>query len=225
VLPLARFTAGSDRWRQLRTRSRGSAERSPWPLGAAVRTRAFAALFLAYFATSVAAYSVLPHSVAYLVEQGIAPLAAAGAFGLNGLMSTLGIIAMGWLSDRIGRLPTVTISYLSTMAGVAALMLVAFVPSMLLVYAFVLLFGLMQGARGPILVSLVAKIFAGGSVGAIFGALSLALGLGAAAGSWLSGLLHQWTGNYMASFALSLAGALTGLATFWLARTLRRESN
>ena len=45
----------------------------------------------------------------------------------------------------------------------------------------------MQGARGPIIVTLVALLFPGGGVGAIYGTLSLALGLGAALGSWISG--------------------------------------
>jgi hypothetical protein len=41
----------------------------------------------------IAAYSVLPHSVAYLVEQGFNPLIAAGAFGMTGMLSVVGILA------------------------------------------------------------------------------------------------------------------------------------
>jgi MFS family permease len=43
---------------------------------------------------------------------------------------------------------TATISYLSTMTGITALALVSVFPTMVLVYAFVCFFGLMQGARG-----------------------------------------------------------------------------
>jgi MFS family permease len=96
----------------------------------------------------VAAHSVLPHSVAYLVERGFDPLAAAGAFGLAGALSAIGILGAGWLSDRFGRRQTATISYLSTMTGITALALVSVFPTMVLVYAFVCFFGLMQGARG-----------------------------------------------------------------------------
>ncbi len=94
---------------------------------------------------------------------------------------------------------------------------------MALVYLFVLGFGLMQGARGPILVGLVAQIFSGGSVGAIFGTLSIALGTGAAVGSFTSGLLYKMTGNYIAAFSVSLVASAVGLATFWLAPSIRRE--
>jgi MFS family permease len=135
----------------------------------------------------------------------------------------IGILAIGWLSDRWGRRPTVTLSYLSSITGIAALLLVAVWPSMIPVYAFVVFFGLMQGARGPILVALVARIFAGGSIGTIFGALSMALGTGAAVGSFTAGLIHQWTGNYVGAFVLAICSCCVGMASFWLAPSIRQE--
>jgi MFS family permease len=79
----------------------------------------------------------------------------------------------------------------------------------------------MQGARGPILVGLVAQIYKGGSVGAIFGTLSLALGTGAAAGSWASGALHAWTGGYRWSFVMAIVAVGVGMCAFGLSRSLR----
>ena len=220
LFPLRRMTAGSQAWRAQRSAdARGGG--SVWPLSAAARTGAFWGLFAAYFFTSVAAYSVMPHSVAYLVESGFDKLAAAGAFGFTGLLSAIGIVVMGGLSDRIGRQAAATLSYCSTMIGITALVLVSVWPAFALVYAFVLFFGLMQGARGPIIVALVADLFRGGSVGSIFGTLSLALGLGAGLGSWGSGLLYQWTGNYVASFSVGIAAAFCGMAMFWLVPSLR----
>jgi predicted MFS family arabinose efflux permease len=61
-------------------------------------------------------------------------------------------------------------------------------------------------------------------VGAIYGTLSLALGLGAATGSWASGLLYELTGSYVTSFLVAMGGSLAGLATFWLVRGLREEA-
>ncbi len=226
VLPMHRYNAGSDAWRDLKVRTAATLSASGaagWTVSAAIRTTAFWALFLAYFATSVAAYSVLPHSVAFLVERGFDKQLAAWAFGMTGVLSVIGIVTTGWLSDRIGRLPVVTLSYLMTITGILSLLAVHWVPSLILVYGFVLCFGLMQGARGPILVALVAKVFPGGSVGAIFGTLSLALGLGAGAGSFVSGVLHTVTGNYGLSFAIAAGAAALGLATFWLAPSLRHE--
>jgi len=86
----------------------------------------------------------------------------------------------------------------------------------------VFFFGLMQGARGPIIVAMVAVLFPGG-VGAIYGTLSVAQGLGAGLGSWISGLLYELTGSYIVSFALAICGCLAGLASFWVVRSLREE--
>jgi MFS family permease len=223
LMPLGRISQGSPEWRELRLASAASAASNPWPLAAAVRTGAFWGLFSAYFWTSVAAYSILPQSVAYLVEHGFDPLFAASAFGMAGALSAIGIVAIGWISDRMGRLYTVTMSYILTIIGVISLILVAVAPSLVLVYGFVLFFGLMQGARGPIIVALVSILFRGGAVGSIFGSLSMALGLGAGAGSLLSGFLHEVTGTYYASFALGVIGSLLGIAMFWCVPSLRNE--
>jgi MFS family permease len=221
LLPLGRMSAGSQEWRALRKAAASSAS-GPWRISAAARTSAFWGLFAAYLFTSIAAYSVMPHSVAYLIELGFAPLFAASAFGLAGMLSAIGIIAIGWLSDRFGRRQTATLSYLSTITGIVALLSVSAYPTVLLIYAFVFFFGLMQGARGPIIVAMVATLFPGG-VGAVYGTLSVAQGVGAGFGSWFSGYLYEVTGSYTASFLLAICGSVAGLSTFWVVRSLREE--
>ena len=221
LLPLGRMTAGSPEWRRLR-RSASESPAGSWSMRRALRTSAFWGLFAAYFFTSVASFSVTPHSVAYLIERGFEPMLAASAFGFAGMLSACGIILMGSLSDYFGRKQTATISYVSTILGIVSLALVTVVPSLVLVASFVFFFGLMQGVRGPIIVALVANLFRGG-VGAVYGALSVSPGIGAAIGSWISGLLYELTGNYIASFSLAIAAAFCGMASFWVVRSLREE--
>lgn len=221
-LPLGRMTAGSPEWREARARQAASVT-GGWTVAAAMRTSAFWGLASAYFATAVAAYSVLPQSVAYLVEKGFNPLFAASAFGLTGALSAVGIVLVGNAADRFGKAPTAVVTYLMTLAGLVALLLVTVWPSALLVYAFIVLFGLMQGARGPIIVSMISKLYQGGAVGGIFGMLSIAMGTGQAFGSFVSGLLQQSTGGYTASFLLGITGCIAGIASFWLVRSLREE--
>jgi MFS family permease len=222
LFPLRRISAGSRHWQAVRAAATASPA-GAWTASSATRTGAFWGLFAVYLFTSIAAYSVTPHSVAYLVEKGFHPLVAAGAFGLTGALSVLGMLSIGWISDRFGRRQTATLSYLSTMLGIGCLSLVGVWPSLILVYAFVAFFGLMQGVRGPIIVAMVAVLFPGGGVGAIYGTLSLAMGLGAALGAWTSGLLFGVTGNYLASFLLAIASAFAGLLCFWVVPSLRHE--
>lgn len=222
VFPLGRMTRGSDEWRRLRVEAAARGGKV-WTASRAVRTGGFWALFGVYFFTSVAAYAVLPQSVAFLVERGFNPLVAAGAFGMTGALSAVGIIAIGWLSDRAGRVTALVISKISTITGILALLAIVWVPSLALLYAFVFFFGIMQGARGPIITVMVAILFRGGSVGTIFGTLSMALGLGAGLGSWLSGALHDATGGYVASFSLAVACSALGLAIYVISPSLRNE--
>jgi cyanate permease len=62
---------------------------------------------------------------------------------------------------------------------------------------------------------LTATLFSGGGVGRIYGTIALGMGFGAAFGSWLSGLLHDMTGGYLASFVMAATSAALGMATFW----------
>jgi MFS family permease len=221
-LPLSRMTRGSGDWRRLKADHAASGAKS-WTAFRAMRTGAFWALCGLYFWTSVAAYAVLPHSVAFLVEKGFDPVWAASAFGITGALSVIGILGMGWLSDRAGRLVSVTISKFITLAGIICLLFINWYPTWILVYGFVLCFGLMQGARGPIIAVMVSILFRGGSVGTIFGALALGLGLGAGFGSWVSGQLHDMTGSYVASFTFAAVASFLGLATYWVSASLRKE--
>jgi cyanate permease len=78
-----------------------------------------------------------------------------------------------------------------------------------------MLFGINQGTRGPIISTLTATLFSGGGVGRIYGTIALGMGFGAATGSWLSGLLHDLTGDYLASFVMAATAAAIGMVTFW----------
>ena len=71
-----------------------TATAGPWTVATAVRTGAFWGLFAAYLFTSVAAYSVLPHSVAYLIERRVQSAGGGRArSGLTGMLSVFGILA------------------------------------------------------------------------------------------------------------------------------------
>ena len=221
--PMARITRGSLEWQRMKGDSRKRGTGQAWTAMRALRTETFWALFALFFFTSAAAYAVLPHSVAFLVEKGFDKIWAAGVFGMTGALSIFGILGIGWVSDRVGRLPAVTISKLVTLTGLVCLLNVNWAPSWILVYGFVLCFGLMQGARGPIIAALVSTLFRGGSVGTIFGLLSVAMGLGAGFASLMSGILHDLTGSYVSSFTFAVIASACGLAAYWMSPSLRRE--
>ena len=226
LLPLRRMSGGSQAWRERRAASE-AATGGGWGIARAVKTKPFWALLAVYFLTSLASFSVSPQAVAAMVEAGIAPLVAASAFGLSGMLSLIGNASRAPLVDRFGQRAMIGLSYVGTVIGILCLAALPSYPSVLLVYGWVLLFGINQGTRGPIVSTLTATIYAGGGVGRIYGTIALGMGFGAAVGSWLSGYLHDLTGDYVASFLLAASAALLGMATFWTVPLLseaRREN-
>lgn len=217
-LPLGRMSRGSGLWR--RTRSGPAGERSGPGIAQAIRNQAFWGLFFVFFFTGFATYAILPQSVAYLIENGIDPVPAATAFGLTGMLSVFGMMSIGWLSERFGQRLMVTVSYLCSLTGITCLILIAWTPSLILVYGFVLFFGISQGARGPVVSTLVAVLFPGGGIGSIYGVITTGIGIGAALGAWLSGLLKEVTDAYLLSFSLAWAASFAGMLQFWLVPAL-----
>ncbi|MDX2157367.1 MAG: MFS transporter [Hyphomicrobiaceae bacterium] len=213
VLPLTRMSRGSPAWQE--RHGKRNTLSSGWSVAGAIRTRTFWALFCVYMLTSLASFAVTPQSVAAMVEAGIAPLAAAGAFGLSGMLSLIGNSTIAPLVDRFGQRLMLSLSYLGTIIGILCLAALPYYPSMALVYAWAILFGINQGTRGPIISTITATLFAGGGVGRIYGTMALGMGGGAAAGSWASGLLHDYTSSYLASFTLAALCAAVGMMTFW----------
>jgi predicted MFS family arabinose efflux permease len=181
-------------------------------LRAALVDPAYWRLSQVFFFTALASYLVTPQVVALLIEGGFAPLFAASAYGLAGLLSTFGIIGSGWFSDRIGHRRTALLSFTSTALGLGGLILVATTGSLAGLAVYVVCFGLAQGARGPIVSALSNRIFAGPGVATIYGTIFGLMAFGAGLGAWAGGLLHDLTGAYwpvalVSGVALALAAA------------------
>lgn len=222
MLPWARLAGGP-----LRSGSASQHAAQPRPARAlrdVLRTREYWALIQVFFFTALAMYTVLVQTVAFLVDAGFPPLAAASAFGVAGMLSVAGVIASGWLSDRLGYRRTAALSFASTFAGVAFLLVLWWRPSTWALGAFVLLFGIAQGARGPIVASLAAKLFPGPGFATVYGTIFASMSLGAGAGSWISGVLYDASGGYVASFVFSMASLLAAAAPFWTTPALERGS-
>jgi MFS family permease len=200
-----------------------AARNNAWTISRALATSAFWALFGVMFFTSVTTYAIGVQAVAYLVEIGFAPLEAASIYGLVGMISIVGMLGSGVLAERIGERPVATLSYSSTIVGIAMLALLQWHRAYALVGAFVLLFGTMQGSRGPLVAVLSARNFSGGGLGTVYGTIMVGMGLGGAVGSWGAGTLHDLTGGYRAGFMLSAVCAAAGLTLFWTVRALSAQ--
>jgi len=195
-------------------------ETRAWQVGSAMKTRAYWQLVQVFAFTALAMYAMLAQIVAYLVQVGLKPLEAATAFGAQSLLSVVGMMASGWSSDRFGFRATATASFVSTFIGIGFLLLLSIHPAAWLVVPFVLFFGISQGARGPIVSSITARLFRGPTFATINGTIFACMSVGGAVGSWTSGVLYDLTGGYRASFVFSMACVAIAVAPFWTARPL-----
>src|SRR5262245_55865055 len=225
LVPLVWFGVrdAPSRFGAARQAARVSAPGGEREIRAALRTRAFWALFFAYLCTPLAVFPVVTHQVAFAVDHGFPRLFVAGVFGLVGFMSIVGRIVFGILADRIGRAASATLSYASTALGTLCLLGIEVWRHPVPLYGYALLFGLGFGARGPIITAIASQLFQGRRFGAIYGILSVGNGIGGGVGPWFGGAIHDVTGSYRLAFLISIVFCALGSLCFWLARPARES--
>jgi MFS family permease len=192
-----------------------------WTLGRAVRTTRFWWIALGYACGLFAWYAVQVHQTKYLLEVGFSATDAAWALGFVSLAGIPGQIALGHLSDRIGREWVWTVGCLGFALCYAALLGLGQAPTPALLWFMVAA----QGALGYGLTSVIgaigAEIFQGRHYGTIFGTLMLAAIGGGAAGPWVTGALYDATGSYTPAFWIAIGCSVLSAVAIWRAAPRR----
>ena len=219
LLPWRGYVEGHPEYR--RVRRTGVRDEENWTVRAALRTRSFWGLAWVFSLTSIGMFSITVQTVVYLIERGFPPLAAASAFGFAAMLSVFGIVGTGAIADRFGPRRTVSVTFAGSISGVLILFLMSWYPQQSLLVAYVLVFGLCQGARGPIISSMSARLFPGAQTASIYGILYACNATGAGAGALLAGVLHDLSGSYRPGFVMSVCALLLAVLPFWRVPELR----
>jgi MFS family permease len=186
-----------------------------------MRTARFWWIALGYFCGLFAWYLVQVHQTQYLVETGFTATEAAWALGWVSLAGVPGQIALGQLSDRLGREIVWTIGNLGFLLTYAALLALSGNPSMGLLVFMVLVQGALGYGVTSVFGAIPAEIFEGPHYGSIFGTLMVAAIGGGAVGPWVAGLIHDATGNYHAAFWVSIGAVAVSILSIWMASPRR----
>lgn len=197
--------------------SRAAAAAEGPNLATALRSPGFWGFVSCFFFTPVSMMSVTTHQVAHVVDLGFEKTTAVNVLGTVGMLSSIGRVLFGILSDRIGRVWTATLSYGCSALGILVLTLLTPAWGAGWLYLFALFFGISFGARGPIVSAMTADAYRGRQYGTIFGLIHLSNGLGAAVGPWVGGALYDATGSYRLAFAMAMTAAGLACASLWLA--------
>jgi MFS family permease len=188
-----------------------------WTLGRALATSRFWWLAIGYFGGLYIWYAVQVHQTKYLLDIGFGPSVAVWSLGAVSLLGIPGQIFLGHLSDRIGREWVWSIGCAGFAICFAALMALPQVHSLALVYLMVFTQGALGYGLTSVLGAIVVEIFQGKHYGSIFGTIQVAALSGGAVGPWVTGVLHDVTGNYSLAFAIGIAMSGLSAAAIWLA--------
>ena len=167
---------------------------------------------------TVAIFSV--HLIPFATDRGFSPQSAAKAFGLMAILSVVGSLLSGMLSDRVGRKNVLALAYLTR--AVAFTLLLVWRHELAL-YVFAVLGGLSWLATPPSVIALTGEIYGLRALGTLGGISLLAHQVGGGASVWLAGAMHDLTGSYDVSFTLA-AVALVGAALISFSIAERRYS-
>ncbi|MFC6904514.1 MFS transporter [Halalkalicoccus tibetensis] len=179
-------------------------------VGAIARSPAFLALFAGWLLVYTTLYIVLSHLVVHIVDLGLSRTVGATAVALIGGASVIGRVAIGHAADRVGRVPTFVVC--SAIMGVATVALPALdTVAPLLLFAAV--YGLAYGGNGALLAPLTADLFGRENINAVFGLVSVSLGLSGLVSPYLAGAGHDVLGTYAPAFVAAGLVALVGAAT------------
>ena len=218
AVPWRSFAAGHADYQ---AHARKAAAGEGWTLRGALGTRIYWALAQVFFCTASGMFAIVVQLVAFLIDAGFSPLAAAATFGMLGMLSSISIMGSGIIADRFGIRRTVTASFAGSATGMLLLMGITAWPSILLLALFVPVFGLCMGTRGPIISAICARHFAGPKVATIYGTIYATNALGAAFGSLVGGVLHDLSGGYVVGLCFSLALIALAAMPFWTVPALK----
>jgi MFS family permease len=136
--------------------------------------------------------------------------------GASGLVSILGKIGWGWLSDRTNRELTYNLAFMCVAVSMGALVLAGMNPTPFLLYLYAVLIGLGYAVMAPVPPAVASDLFGGPGFPTIFGTVYVVTCLGLASGTWSAGEIFDYTGSYAAALWLGLAMTVLSPALLWI---------
>jgi len=173
----------------------------------------FRILAISYFFTTGGIISMLTFVVPHMINIGISPIEASGAFSVIGVMSALGSILFGFFSDRFGRKKTIVVT--TGLIAVAFAVSTMIPANLTMLYAWAVLYGLSYGGAPEQFAAIVTDYFGTTHNTTLFGLLTLAGGIGGGLFPLIGGWLVDQTGDYYATLLfLGVAMACASILAF-----------
>lgn len=176
-----------------------------------VRSPVFHLLFWSFLICGYTTSGVIEtHLLPYAQYCGFGPVPSATAYGLLSAVNLVGMICVGWLTDRMNRPLLLGAIYL--IRGFTFWFLLSVGTSYEHLLLFAVIFGIVDYSTVPVTTSLVASHLGLRTAGFVMGLLTAGHQLGAAIGASLGGFIFSWTQAYDLVWISSIVlAALAGL--------------
>jgi MFS family permease len=180
---------------------------------AALRTPQFIVLAATFFFCCGAHSGPIFNTVAYAAFCGIAPLAAASVYGVEGVAGLFGRVAFGVLSDRFGPRRVIIAGLALQSIGIYCYIYVSQLEHF---YLLAVVLGMVYGGVMPLYSVLARDYFGQRIMGTVLGAAtmvsSFGMALGPIAGGWIFDSYGSYHWLYVSSAAIGLVAAAMALA-------------
>lgn len=169
---------------------------------------------LGFLFCNIGEMAILTHEVAFITDMNISTTIAAVAFGFTGAFGAIGKLGFGWLTDKLSTRYVTILCFALQMVGVLILMRV---NSIVMVWLFVVVFGIAMGGVATLLPIAVNDIFGKVNFGVIYAFVHLLVMGGATAGPPLAGFIYDTTDSYYVAFIVFLATYFLSIVFTYLA--------
>ena len=189
-----------------------------WSLGRAMGTSVFWLIAAAFTATWLAVFIPLVHLVPFARDLGYTAGTGAWLVSALGAGAVVGRLAMGPISDRVGRRPALVAGTAIQAVAFLAFSAVQALDGLVLTAAA---FGFSYGTISALFPAIVGDFFGPDQAGTLVGFLFMLAGSIAAWGPLAAGLVYDATGGYGLVFRLAAAANVAAAVLLGLARPPR----
>jgi MFS family permease len=167
----------------------------------AMKTSSFWFLAITQVICGLGCGFMMTHNIIFATDMGFSDMAAASLVSVQGGVNLVGVLVVGYISDRIARKNALALTHFIRSLAFAVIALFVLLgggggqPWML--FLGVALFGFGWFTTAPLTAALVADLFGSLRMGTIMGIAMAAHGLGNAIGSYAGGVIFESTGSYL----------------------------
>lgn len=179
-------------------------------IGAALKVREYQLLNIGFFVCGFHIAFISVHMSGLVSFCGLPPDVASDSLALIGLVNIFGGVLAGWAGDRWHKPWLLTLVYWLRACLIMALMLLP--KSEQLFYLFGAAMGMLWLSTVPLTSGAVAQLFGAQNLASLFGVVMFSHQIGAFFGSWASGLMFEWSGDWNLAMMISAALGLLAAA-------------